>query len=155
MNSIRSWALTLSVILIVTGIVMKIVPESSTKRTVKFVASLIVITCFFRLDISAAVNELSSFDFNFDQGTVNDLNENLQGKILTDFNSQIQKKIDEILIKYDKNAFSQLEINASTVRVKIHCSSLSISDKFKIENEIERFFEDEIFFEYSAVREND
>ena len=63
MGEIRSWALTLSVILIVTGIVMKIIPENSTKRSVKFIASLIIITCFFRLDISVAVNELSSFDF--------------------------------------------------------------------------------------------
>ena len=155
MSEIRSWALTLSIMLIVTGIVMKIVPENSAKRTVKFVASLIIITCFFRLDISAAVNELSSFDFNFDQETVNDLNENLQEKILTDFNSQMQKKIDAILIKYDKNSFSQFEVNDSTVKVKIHYSALSISDRIKIENEIERFFEDEIIFEYSAVREND
>ena len=155
MNSIRSWALTLSVILIVTGIVMKIIPENSTKRTVKFVASLIIITCFFRLDISAAVKELSNIDLNFNNETVNDLNENLQGKILNDLNSQIQDKINQILIEYDKNSFSNIEYNDSVVKVIIHYHDLKITDRIKIENEIEKFFEDKIIFEYSAVRKND
>lgn len=152
MNSIRSWALTLSVILIVTGIVMKIVPENSTKRTVKFVASLIIITCFFRLDISAAVKELSHFDLSFSGEAVNELNENLQEKILSDVNSQIQDEIDKILIQYDKDAFSLLEFNDSKVKVKIFCNTLNISDRINFENELEKFFEDEIIFEYSAVR---
>ena len=155
MGLIRSWALTLSVLLIVTGIVMKTVPESSTKRTVKFVASLLIITCFFRLDLSAAINELSGLDFNFHEETVNELNENLQEKILTDFNSKIREKTDEILKKYDKDSFSLIEFNESAVKVTVYYKSLSISSRIELEKEIETFLENEITFEYSAVREND
>ena len=154
MSEIRSWALTLSVILIVTGIVMKIIPESSAKRSVKFVGTLIIITCFFRLNISSAVNELGNFSFNFNDEAVSELNESLQGIILTDLHSQIQFEIDKILISYDKDSFSQVDFNDSTVKIKIHYKNLHFADRIEIEKEIEKFFGNEVTFEYSAVREN-
>lgn len=143
MSDIKRWAFSVCTILIASGIFMRILPEKSDKKAVRFVVTLMLIVCIFELDISAVSNTLDlnkNYDNNIEVSEYeNKLNEQIEDKVVT----EIEKKISDEIKKYDKNAKISVEITGEKIIVTIISTQLSDYEKTKIRTRIKTDFGDE------------
>ena len=137
MSDIKSWAFSLCLVLIVTGVFMRLLPERSDKKTVKFVVTLILIVCVFKLDISS-VGDMFKADFSGTNGeAVSEYESELKEKISGSVNSEIEEKIAEIYKEYDENANVELITDGGKPTVIITGTRLSDIEKHKAQSRIE------------------
>lgn len=93
MSEIKSWALTVCIVLITTGVFMRILPEKSNKKSVKFVATLILLVCIFEIDVSSVKN---AFDFDIEaenESTVDMYQKEISSMISSAVFDEIKEKI--------------------------------------------------------------
>ncbi len=137
MSEIKSWAFSLCLILIVTGVFMRLLPERSDKKTVKFVVTLILIVCLFKLDISS-VGDMFKADFSVENGeAVSEYESELKEKISGSVNSETEEQIVEIYKEYDENAEIELITDGGKPTVIITGTRLSGIEKYTAQSRIE------------------
>lgn len=92
MAEIKSWAFSVCIILITSGIFMRILPERSDKRNVRFIVTLILITAVFNIDIS-------SFENAFDIGSAGEISESeYENSLLDEISSSLCDEIEKIAL---------------------------------------------------------
>lgn len=137
MSEIKSRAFSLCVILIVTGVFMRLLPERSNKKTVKFVVTLILIVTVLNFDISSVGNALS-FDFSGDNSdAVGEYESGLKDKIAGSVYAELEEKVAEIYKEYDENAVVQILSGGDRLKVIIIGTHLSDSEKEKAQSRAE------------------
>lgn len=136
-------------ILIATGIFMRLIPERSDKRTLKFVITLILITAVFNIDVSS-VGDIFDIDIKTDNSdVVSEYENSLKDKISDSLTSQIEAEISNEYKKYDEGITVKLDRNGEKLTVNVFFGMrLSLSEREEIQSRLERDIGESIEFIY-------
>lgn len=144
MSSIKFWATDVSVILIMTGIFLKMCTGKSEKNTIRFIVTLILIVTFFRFsvrDIRAEINYDLGDEIN---NEVSLAEEKLGGIISSAENEEMKKYISDCITEYDKNAEVGVFISESAISVSVQSENITEEEYSAISERLENEFECEI-----------
>lgn len=128
---------------------MRLIPERSDKRTLKFVITLILITAVFNIDVSS-VGDIFDIDIKTDNSNVVSEYENsLKDKISDSLTSQIEAEISNEYKKYDEDITVKLDRNGNKLTVNVFFGMrLSLSEREEIQSRLERGIGESIEFIY-------
>lgn len=128
---------------------MRLLPERSDKRTLKFVITLILITAVFNIDVSS-VGDIFDINIKTDNSdAVSEYENILKDKVLDSLTSQIEAEISEEYKKYDKNITVKLAQSGDKLTVNVFFGMrLSQSEREKIQSRLERDIGENIEFIY-------
>lgn len=128
---------------------MRLIPERSDKRTLKFVITLILITAVFNIDVSS-VGDIFDIDIKTDNSNVVSEYENsLKDKISDSLTSQIEAEISNEYKKYDEDITVKLDRNGNKLTVNVFFGMrLSLSEREEIQSRLERDIGESIEFIY-------
>lgn len=151
MNEIKIWAQDISIILIVTGILIKTVSEKSERHIMRVITTLVIVTAILRLNISAVSDSCNrtakpEINYSYDEMSSRLYNElsNMSEKSLRDY-------IIEIIKTYDKNSLSEIIINENNIEIKIKSESMTGEDYESIKNRLKS----EINCNITVIRQGD
>lgn len=149
MSEIKNWAFSICIILITTGIFMRVLPERSDKKTVKFVAVLILIISVFKIDISS-LSDLFDFDISDENSTaVSEYEDYLVSSVNDTIISQIEEKIASEYQKIDGTFSVTVNITDETISAYISGGRhLNYSEKENLHSKIISDFKADIEFVY-------
>lgn len=128
---------------------MRLLPERSDKRTLKFVITLILITAVFNIDVSS-VGDIFDINIKTDNSdAVSEYENILKDKVSDSLTSQIEAEISEEYKKYDKNITVKLDQNGDKLTVNVFFGMrLSQSEREEIQSRLERDIGENIEFIY-------
>lgn len=128
---------------------MRLLPERSDKRTLKFVITLILITAVFNIDVSS-VGDIFDIDIKTDNSdAVSEYENILKDKVSDSLTSQIEAEISEEYKKYDKDITVKLDQNGDKLTVNVFFGMrLSQSEREEIQSRLERDIGENIKFIY-------
>lgn len=149
MQELRSWMMGISVTLIITGIIVKLIPGNANKAILNFVVTMVIIASIFGVDTSE-INAIFEFEFTTEAYTHSVLTDELYGKIERTINEGIKDEIKEIVSVYDSDASVEIELDHEVMQIRIISVNLSNNQKTAIENEIRRNFDGAIHFVYGG-----
>lgn len=144
MNEIRLWATNISLILILTGILMKTVSFESERALLKFVATMLLIVTFFQINTVAIKNEL---DFEIKDELSN---------IIVQKSSEFSKKLEEMSInkiyttaeemfrQYDEKVILDVTSENDEIHIKFKSNIITDSEAEEVEKELKEYFECEL-----------
>lgn len=125
MSEIKQWALSICIILIVSGIFMRILPERSDKSVVRFVVTLILITVVFGIDISSFED---AFDLEIASESVeNDYEDSLLDKVGNSLCEQVERLAESECRSFGYDAECSAEIEDGKIVIYI-ASQKSLGD---------------------------
>lgn len=130
MESIKEHIFAVCIVLIITGIFMRILPERSDRKTLKFVVTLVLIISVFKIDISPLEDflKLSATDENNESISVYE--SDLKGEISNTLSKEIETVIFDEYKRYDEGVKIGVELSENKLIVSVHLSShLSKSEK--------------------------
>lgn len=149
MQELRSWMLGVSVTVILTGIIAKLVPGKTNKSIICFITTMVIIVTIFDLN----VNELSNIleiELTTNLYTENDLSNELYNDIAETLSGSIKNSVKEIVIFYASDASVEVEFDNEVTYIKIDAHDLSQTDMTEIEKEVKKIFDGEINFVYGG-----
>ncbi len=128
---------------------MRLLPERSDKRTLKFVITLILITAVFNIDVSS-VGDIFDIDIKTDNSdAVSEYENGLKDKVSDSLTSQIEAEISEEYKKYDEDINVKLTQNGDKLTVNVFFGMrLSLSEREEIQSRLERDIGENIEFIY-------
>lgn len=128
---------------------MRLLPERSDKRTLKFVITLILITAVFNIDVSS-VGDIFDINIKTDNSdAVSEYENILKDKVSDSLTSQIEAEISEEYKKYDKDITVKLDQNGDKLTVNVFFGMrLSQSEREEIQSRLERDIGENIEFIY-------
>lgn len=128
---------------------MRLIPERSDKRTLKFVITLILITAVFNIDVSS-VGDIFDIDIKTDNSdVVSEYENSLKDKVSDSLTSQIEAEISNEYKKYDENITVKLDRNGEKLTVNVFFGMrLSLSEREEIQSRLERDIGENIEFIY-------
>lgn len=128
---------------------MRLIPERSDKRTLKFVITLILITAVFNIDVSS-VGDIFDIDIKNDNSdVVSEYENSLKDKISDSLTSQIEAEISNEYKKYDEDITVKLDRNGNKLTVNVFFGMrLSLSEREEIQSRLERDIGESIEFIY-------
>lgn len=128
---------------------MRLLPERSDKRTLKFVITLILITAVFNIDVSS-VGDIFDIDIKTDNSdAVSEYENSLKDKVSDSLTSQIEAEISEEYKKYDEDITVKLAQNGDKLTVNVFFGMrLSLSEREEIQSRLERDIGENIEFIY-------
>ncbi len=148
MSEIKRWAFSVCIVLIASGFFMRILPQRSDKRVLRFVVTLILIVCVFEIDISS-FSDLLEPDFGYESvGSAEKYEEELKDGIEDTVSEKLQDEIQSKYKKYDENAIVSVEYGNGIFFVKVSGANLSEFEKAKIQAQIENFVGQDTEFIY-------
>lgn len=141
MNEIRLWATNISLVLILTGILMKTVSFESERTLLKFVATMLLIVSIFQLNTVAVKNE---FDFEI-KDEINDITNQKSSEFSKKLEkisiNRIYKTADEIFRQYDENIVLDIKAENNEILIKFKSEIITNPEVTEIENKLEEYFE--------------
>ena len=140
MEEIKSHALALCILLIITGTVSKLLPEKSNKSMLKFVVTLIILSSVFGIDISQINFYKSTFDYDNGQA-VEIKTEEAQKLIESIYEDEVENTVREIIENYDEKSEINYDTENKTLTVE---AIISDDNKQKLKKEIYEKFGPEI-----------
>lgn len=141
MSEIRIWAANISVILIVTGIMMKTVTFESEKAILKFVATMLLVVTVFQLDTNALKSE---FDFDIKDEISESTDEKTRqlSQMLSDMSeNEAVSQIKDKFKAFDEDVKLIISSENGGFYIKFKSRIISDDDAEKIEKELEEYFE--------------
>lgn len=128
---------------------MRLLPERSDKRTLKFVITLILITAVFNIDVSS-VGDIFDIDIKTDNSdAVSEYENGLKAKVSDSLTSQIEAEISEEYKKYDEDITVKLYQNGDKLTVNVFFGMrLSLSEREEIQSRLEHDIGENIEFIY-------
>ncbi len=149
MEEIKRWATTVCVVLITTGVFMCILPERSNKKSVKFVATLILIIAVFNIDTHSIKNTFD-FDINAEnESAVSEYEEEISDMISNSVLLEIKKIISEKCEEFSSSDGIVINKSGDEMKVYVYCDkSPSEMQKENLRSEIKNEFGIDIEFVY-------
>lgn len=143
MSSIKIWAENMVLILIVTGIVMKIISSKSERLIIRLVVTMILIVSVFQVNLS--LND--SYSFKIDKEDFLYSQEKLIGEIENKTVISVENKFRELIEEQDVSPSFETQINDDVIIIKLNKSMLSDGELNEIENEMSEYFSCEVLIE--------
>lgn len=155
MNELRLWAADLSLVLIVTGILMKVVPEKNERKILRFVVTLLLIISVFNINISDSGMFVQTDIANEISEKTNEMNDD----ILTVLNEESIKiarnKACEIIRSVIPSADADITFSHEGLHAVISCENFSSYELDTIKTELKKEFDCEIILKAEGKRKNE
>ncbi|MDD6021210.1 MAG: hypothetical protein ACI4GA_01990 [Acutalibacteraceae bacterium] len=148
MTDIKHWAFSLCIVLIVTGIFMRLLPERSNKKTVRFVVTLIILVCIFKLDVSRLGDRLSADIPDDNAEAVSEYENDLKNRISDSVGSALEEKISGIVRQYDQNSSVKLDFTSDKIIVNISGTRFDSYTRIRLEAQIKAAYDGKLEFIY-------
>lgn len=148
MTDIKHWAFSLCIVLIVTGIFMRLLPERSNKKTVRFVVTLIILVCIFKLDVSRLGDRLSADIPDDNAEAVSEYENDLKNRISDSVGSALEEKIFGIVRQYDQNSSVKLDFTSDKIIVNISGTRFDSYTRIRLEAQIKAAYDGKLEFIY-------
>lgn len=143
MSEIRLWATDLAVLLVASGIMLKILPSGSERNILRFVAVLALIVAVFQLDAGKAVKSIKIEEYGASQKT-DSLSEEMYSRLSSAAEDEINKYIAAQVNRFDENAQTECKIGDEDIEVHIVSEKISSEGIEEIKNILSADFECEI-----------
>lgn len=146
MNEIRLWATNISLILILTGILMKTVSFESERALLKFVATMLLIVTFFQINTVAIKNELD-FEIKDELSNINIINQKSSefSKKLEEMSiNKIYTTAEEMFRQYDEKVILDVTSENDEIHIKFKSNIITDSEAEEVEKELNEYFECEL-----------
>lgn len=153
MNDLKSRLLSISVTLILTGIIGRLAPENSNKSLIRFIITAVIFLSIFS---SGPVND--SFFINSDFTKVSYSDDRVEEEVGSIIKSELQQKItektDTTVKKYSPSAVASVIFKDDSMLVRIkHNGDMPDDAVSSFEDEMLGLFEGKIIFDYTVVKE--
>lgn len=143
MSSIKIWAENMALILIVTGIVMKIISSKSERLIIRLVVTMILIVSVFQVNLSPD----NFYSLKIDVEDFSYKEEEIIGEIENKTVISVENKFRELISEYDNNSSFETDISDNVIIIKLNKSKLSDDELTEIENEMSEYFSCEVLIE--------
>lgn len=143
MSSIKIWAENMAIILIVTGIVMKIISSKSERLIIRLVVTMILIVSVFQVNLSPD----NYYSLKIDVEDFSYKEEEIIGEIENKTVISVENKFRELISEYDNNLSFETDISDNVIIIKLNKSKLSDDELTEIENEMSEYFSCEVLIE--------
>lgn len=150
MDELKSHLLSIAIMLVITGIISKLIPEKSNKTAIRFVVNLILIISIFGVDLSSIYEVFEKdYSLNFSQQTVteNEIND----RIVRMLNEEIKTEIDSEIQKINSRAYVDVTMDENALIIEAFCEEMSPREKVVFEDVVRNKFEGNIQFIYTVV----
>lgn len=133
----------MALILIVTGIVMKIISSKSERLIIRLVVTMILIVSVFQVNLSPD----NFYSLKIDVEDFSYKEEEIIGEIENKTVISVENKFRELISEYDNNSSFETDISDNVIIIKLNKSKLSDDELTEIENEMSEYFSCEVLIE--------
>lgn len=133
----------MALILIVTGIVMKIISSKSERLIIRLVVTMVIIVSVFQFNLS--LNDFNSLKIDKEEFLYSQ--EKLIGEIENKTVISVENKFRELISEYDDSSLFETDISDNVIIIKLNKSKLSDDELTEIENEMSEYFSCEVLIE--------
>lgn len=144
MNDLKIKAVNISLILLITGIGIKLFSEKSEKSIIKMIVTIIVIISLFNINIHSLLSQENEYSwFGFEEDLSQEENE-LKDDISKLVRDEIEEDIKNIVGGFDSSADTEIIIEESIIKINVTSEKLNSSDETEIISELKDDFDCEL-----------
>lgn len=131
MDVIKLRILSIFMILIITGVTSKLIPENTNKSLINFISTLLILIIVFNVDVGKFSDDLN-IDITESTLSESEILESAKNILY----QKIEEEISKMIYKYDAEAKISIEVNNEIIIIEIISKVLSKNDITLIEDDI-------------------